>query len=317
MMPNIQDRFGRLRAALPACVVSLGCFPLLTACVEPASDEAPDEGSGGSGGSNEPTPPGGSGSDNSSGADSGGDPGFADSGMGSSIAFSCESEAAPGDMVPVAAGEFTMGCDETADEGCADDELPPHGVSLSAFEIDRSEVTQDQYAACVGAGACEVPSCTWNCELTNYPASCISWSQAKTYCAWVDKRLPTEAEWEKAARGEQGATYPWGDAEPDCMLANLAGCVGAPMPVGMLEAGASPYGALDMAGNMVEMVADWYDETYYASSPTEDPIGPETGTRYGGRGGGYSSEGIWLRAAKRDWYDLSDWAPALGFRCAR
>jgi formylglycine-generating enzyme required for sulfatase activity len=219
-------------------------------------------------------------------------------------------------MVDVAASDFSMGCDNTSDQ-CVDDELPQHPVTLSAFQIDRTEVTQDQYTACVVAGSCDVPSCAWDCELTNYPATCVSWSQAKTYCEWAQKRLPTEAEWEKAARGEQAAKYPWGNADPDCTLANLAGCGHGALPVGSFETGASPYGALDMAGNVVEMVADWYDETYYATSPAQDPTGPAMGTRYVGRGGGYASDSTWLRASKRDWYDLSDWAPSLGFRCAR
>jgi formylglycine-generating enzyme required for sulfatase activity len=220
-------------------------------------------------------------------------------------------------MVEVPAGEFMMGCDEAVDEACEDDELPQHAPALSAFQIDRTEVTQDQYTACVVAGACEAPSCAWDCANTTHPATCVTWSQAKSFCEWAEKRLPSEAEWEKAARGDQGAKYPWGDADPDCTLANMDGCGAAALPVGSLAAGASPYGVLDMAGNVVEMVADWYDENYYLDSPMADPTGPATGNRYGGRGGGYLSEATWLRAAKRDWYDLGDWAVSLGFRCAR
>jgi formylglycine-generating enzyme required for sulfatase activity len=240
-----------------------------------------------------------------------------DSGTDDSDEFTCVSDAPPGDMVAVEAGEFIMGCDDMVETDCFDDEVPVHVVTLSAFEIDRNEVTQDQYGACVAAGACEVPYCAWDCTLTNNPASCVSLGQAKSYCEWAGKRLPTEAEWEKAARGADGAKYPWGDADPDCTLANMAGCAGAAMPVGSLPAGASPYGALDMAGNMVEYVADWYDAAYYLESPAEDPTGPATGNRYGGRGGGFLSEAIWLRGAKRDWYDIIDWAASLGFRCAR
>ncbi|HTM44352.1 MAG TPA: formylglycine-generating enzyme family protein, partial [Polyangiaceae bacterium] len=145
--------------------------------------------------------------------DAGGAAGAAQGGSGGAIAFNCESDAAPGEMVDVAASDFSMGCDNTSDQ-CVDDELPQHPVTLSAFQIDRTEVTQDQYTACVVAGSCDVPSCAWDCELTNYPATCVSWSQAKTYCEWAQKRLPTEAEWEKAARGEQAAKYPWGNADP-------------------------------------------------------------------------------------------------------
>jgi formylglycine-generating enzyme required for sulfatase activity len=120
-----------------------------------------------------------------------------------------------------------------------------------------------------------------------------------------------------AARGTDGRIYPWGDTPPDCTLANMAACGGQPEPVGMIPAGAGPYGALDMAGNVVEMVADWFDVSYYSTSPAADPTGPAAGTKYGGRGGGYKSEPIWERASSRDWYNTWDATEALGFRCAR
>jgi formylglycine-generating enzyme required for sulfatase activity len=233
------------------------------------------------------------------------------------LAFSCTSSAPAGDTVSVPAGDFTMGCGDT-DTQCKDDEKPAHVVTLNAFEIDRTEVTQEQYAACVAAKACEAPVCDWDCSKTNYPAGCVQWAQAKAYCGWAGKRLPTEAEWEKAARGTDGRLYPWGNDAPDCSHVNMASCGGgSAQPVGMLPAGASPYGALDMAGNAVEMVADWYDAGFYATSPKDNPTGPATGTRYGGRGGGYKSDPVWQRASARDWYDLTDASEPLGFRCAR
>jgi len=220
-------------------------------------------------------------------------------------------------MVQVPAGDFGMGCDAAVDDKCSDDEKPLHTPSISAFEIDRTEVTQAQYAACMSAGKCGAASCDWNCDNQDLPASCVTWTQANAYCGWAGKRLPTEAEWEKAARGDQDFKYPWGNNAPDCSRANLSGCSGSALPVGSLATGASPYGALDMAGNMVEFVADWYDETYYASSPAADPPGPKSGTRYGGRGGGFKSGAEYLRTSKRDWYDATDAAASLGFRCAR
>jgi formylglycine-generating enzyme required for sulfatase activity len=211
-----------------------------------------------------------------------------------------------------------MGC-ATGDSACGEEEKPQHTVSLSAFEIDRTEVTQEQYAACVEAGACAPPSCTWDCTKTSYPAGCVELAQAKAYCAWVSKRLPTEAEWEMAARGTDGRRYPWGDDAPDCTHTNMAGCGDHADAVGARPAGASPYGALDMAGNAVEMVADWYDAQFYATraATANDPEGPATGTRYVGRGGGYKSEAVYQRASSRDWYDLTDESEPLGFRCAR
>jgi formylglycine-generating enzyme required for sulfatase activity len=209
-----------------------------------------------------------------------------------------------------------MGCNAEVDDQCDDDENPMHIVALSAFEIERTEVTQAAYTACVLDGGCEPPSCAWDCDRTDFAASCVDFGQAKDYCAWSGRRLPTEAEWEKAARGSEGLKYPWGNTEPDCELANMAGCGEEAEPVGSFEAGASPYGVLDLAGNMVEMVADWYDATYYASSPASDPPGPGSGQRYVGRGGGFKSDAKWLRASKRDWYDLTDAGASLGFRCA-
>ena len=208
-----------------------------------------------------------------------------------------------------------MGCDTDAD--CKDDEKPQHTVSLGAFEIDRTEVTQDQYSACLSAKACLPPDCDWDCTKTDYPARCLVRAQAIAYCEWAGKRLPTEAEWELAARGTDGRKYPWGNAALDCNHANMAGCTAAPDAVGKRPAGASPYGALDMAGSVVEMVADWYDDQFYVTSPANDPTGPAIGTTYVGRGGGFKSEAEWERGSSRDWYNTGDSDEALGFRCAR
>ena len=265
-----------------------------------SSAGAPSEGANGGSGGNSPTA-------GSSAASSG----------GTSASFDCTETADASALIAIPAGEFVMGCNEAVDEACDDDEKPMHTVSLSAFEIEETEVTQGQYTACVLDGACSPPSCSWACAEPELPAGCVDFKQAKDYCEFAGRRLPSEAEWEKAARGTEGAVFPWGDEAPDCTRANLAGCSGTLTPAGSLEAGASPYGVLDMAGNMVEMVADWYDAAYYESSPTSDPTGPSSGNRYVGRGGGYRSEATWLRASKRDVYDLTDSAASLGFRCAQ
>jgi formylglycine-generating enzyme required for sulfatase activity len=277
----------------------LGVALLLGACGSNGKDSGGDDEKGGS------TSTGGSHTTAGSGA------------TGGATDSQCTATADPGEMVQVPAGDFDMGCNEEVDDACADDEKPLHTLSISAFEIDRTEVTQAEYAACMSAGKCGPPSCDWNCDDQDFPASCVTWTQASAYCDWAGKRLPTEAEWEKAARGSEGFKYPWGNDEPDCSHANMTGCNAGALAVGSLAEGASPYGALDMAGNMVELVADWYDEAYYASSPAADPAGPKNGTRYVGRGGGFKSNADYLRTSKRDWYDTTDAGASLGFRCAR
>jgi formylglycine-generating enzyme required for sulfatase activity len=219
-------------------------------------------------------------------------------------------------MVSVPGGSFPMGC-AAGDTACQDNEKPEHSVSLAPFAIDRTEVTQDEYTACFNAGACAAPSCPWDCTQPKYPAQCVQRADAQAYCTWAQKRLPTEAEWEMAARGTDGRIYPWGNDPPTCALVNMDGCDGHLDVAGAHQAGASPFGALDMEGNVVEMVADWYDANYYQASPASDPTGPATGARYVGRGGGYKSTAVWQRASERDWYDVTDTSQSLGFRCAR
>jgi formylglycine-generating enzyme required for sulfatase activity len=222
--------------------------------------------------------------------------------------------------VAVPAGQFAMGCYETTDDECRSDEKPQHAVTLGDFAIDETEVTQAQYALCVQAGKCPRPYCTWDaCTSPDLPITCVDSLRAKSYCSFVGKRLPTEAEWEKAARSTDGRKFPWGNEPADCSRTNLLGCGGV-RPVGSLPAGASPYGALDMAGNVVEWVADVYDEAYYATSPETDPRGPAANaqgtSKYGGRGGGWRSEPVWQRTSSRDLYEVDYVKDSLGFRCA-
>ena len=237
-------------------------------------------------------------------------------GSSGSTTFSCTGSD-PGEMVDIPAGPFMMGCNDAVDKECDPDEVPGHTVTLSAFAIDKTEVTQEAYASCVSAGQCTVPSCDWNCATPGMPAGCLMRDQAVAYCRFIGARLPTEAEWEKAARGTDGRKFPWGNQAPTCALANMEGCGGVAQTVGSHPEGASAFGLLDMSGNMVEIIADWYDETYYATAPATDPKGPASGARFVGRGGGWKSTAVWQRTSDRDWYDMPDAGKSFGFRCAR
>ncbi len=206
------------------------------------------------------------------------------------------------------------------------DEKPQHAVYLDAFWIDRTEVTNAMYARCVQAGKCPEPfhpssyardSYFGNPVFDNFPVVYVSGYNAQSYCAWAGRRLPSEAEWEKAARGSDGFIYPWGDSPPDATRANFGRLVIDTTAVGSYPAGASPYGALDMAGNGWEWVNDYYSATYYSISPLRNPTGPGEGQQHVTRGGGWDYSPELVRAAVRI-PQVSDYRYAYdGFRCAR
>ena len=223
----------------------------------------------------------------------------------------------PAVMVEVPGGAFQMGCNAAVDTACAADEYPYHEVTLAAFQIDQTEVTQAAYQECLDATACTRPALNFDPRRwARVPVSDVTFAQASAYCRWAEKRLPTEAEWEKAARGTDGRKYPWGDTAPTCALANMSGCR-APEPVGSHPAGASPYGALDMAGNVGEWVADWYDPGYYSASPLNDPPGPSAGTEKLARGGSLGASARFLRTSSREHFAPTFTDLGIGFRCAR
>ena len=226
------------------------------------------------------------------------------------------------EMVYVPEGNFEMGSKDY------DDETPVRQVYLDAFWIDKYEVSNGQYAICVAAGACSKPrstesytrSCYYgNPEYSDYPVIYVNWNDAMDYCQWAGGNLPTEAQWEKAARGIDGRTYPWGDEEPNCGRANFHDndfCVGDTSAVGSYPDGASPYGALDMAGNVWEWVSDWYEKNYYASSPNTNPQGPANGSYKGFRGGSWGGFTWNIWSAGRYNYDPTSTDNYVGFRCA-
>jgi eukaryotic-like serine/threonine-protein kinase len=217
------------------------------------------------------------------------------------------------EVVPVPAGEFQMGNDDREE-----DEKPAHTVFLDAFYLDKYEVSNAQYALCVAAGACSQPGCQDQDHLNapNQPVVCVNWKQASAYCRWAGARLPTEAEWEKAARGTDGRTYPWGNQPPDCGRANFGSCVGRPAEVGQYPGGASPYGALDMAGNVWEWVADWFAAGYDVRSPARNPTGPQAGLSRVLRGGSWPYLGDYVRASYRYYGNPDGSNYNLGFRYA-
>ncbi len=217
-------------------------------------------------------------------------------------------------MVCVPGGTFQMGS-----ETGADDEKPVHPVTLSAFWIDQTEVTNAQYGECVIDGVCTASTYADNADFNGnqQPVVGIDWHNAEKYCAWAGGQLPTEAQWEYAARGPEGYVYPWGNVGPDCTKANYwgkeNGCVGKTSPVGSYPEGKSWVGALDMAGNVWEWTADWYDK--YLSESQTDPEGPTEGQSKVVRGGSWSHSVNHVRATNRNGNPPTNSNYYLGFRC--
>ncbi len=255
-------------------------------------------------------------------------------------------------MVTVPTGEFRMGCDRAVYTGanCYSREFPLHPVYLGGYKIDKYEVTVGEYRACVEAGACPLPrradsdtrdSYYDNPAYFQYPVIQVSWWDAQGFCAWEGKRLPTEAEWEKAYRGAiDTRMYPWGETgtltcdQMNFTLPSKRLCNRDTVRVGLYPAGASPYGAMDMGGNVFEWVHDIYSETYYRSSPYENPTGPDNDFDPFGddieyfslRGGSFRDQWFYTRTSHRHFGHHGDSAfhdrpyfrnSRVGFRCAQ
>ena len=257
-------------------------------------------------------------------------------------------------MVYVPDGEFEMGSDNDdldymmqlckeyygdCFRGWFKNEQPVHTVVLAGFWIDRTEVTNTQYRQCVGAGGCDPPAESsspmgdlyyGNSTYDDYPVVYVSWHQAADYCEWADARLPTEAEWEYAARGPEGRVFPWGDTfdgtrvnycDANCEFSwadeSVDDGYGYTAPVGSYPSGASWCGALDLAGNVWEWVADWYDAAYYGRSPSQNPLGPSSGQERVRRGSSWHYPPDGMRSAVRFGVDPDKPDNFQGFRCAR
>jgi formylglycine-generating enzyme required for sulfatase activity len=247
-------------------------------------------------------------------------------------------------MVYIPEGQFSMG--STVDQALAEcwkfrddcgrdwfmDEEPPHIINLDAYWMDKTEVTNGMYARCTAARKCQPLSNNKsfthdsyydNPQYVDFPVIWADWNDAHAYCEWAGVRLPTEAEWEKAARGIDGRFYPWGNAAPTCALANFWGkagaCVGDTSEAGSYLSGASPYGVLDMAGNVWEWVNDWYDSNYYAvlSDGVLNPAGPASGDFRVLRGGSWYQSEVSLLSSLRTWSTPDASYLNWGFRCSR
>ena len=227
-------------------------------------------------------------------------------------------------MVTIPAGPFQMGC-SAGDNACENDEGPAGGtpVNVPVFEIDTHEVTVSEYMQCIKAGKCNRPKDHQRNKYCNigakgrddHPANCVDWQDAVDYCTFVGKRLPSEPEWEKAARGTDGRTYPWGEQFPTSSLLNFAAIVRDTMPVGSYPDGVSPYGVYDMAGNVWEwMQSEKKDYPYRDDDEREDL--DSTNNRVL-RGGSWVDSDDHARAAYRASNVPSYADDSLGFRCAR
>ncbi|MDT7042512.1 formylglycine-generating enzyme family protein [Candidatus Nitronereus thalassa] len=227
-------------------------------------------------------------------------------------------------MVNIPAGNFIRGSSTGMGRS---DEMPREKIYIDAFSIDKFEVTNKRYLAFIAATGHKEPYNVYEegslfkvTDIHDLPVVQVTWHDAADYCQWVGKRLPTEAEWEKAARGTDGRMFPWGDEKPSSLHANYDrdwADKATLKPVGSLPQGASPYGVHDMSGNAREWVQDWYDKDYYAQAPKRNPRGPDKSLLKVIRGGSWRSFDSDIRAAARGKGGFALKTHGTGFRCAR
>jgi len=229
-------------------------------------------------------------------------------------------------MVLIPAGEFTMGRTRLTPDDKTNmrphvllDDRPEHRVWLDAYSMDKTEVTHEEYAAFVKATGHRAPY-HWHgasppAVLARVPVYNVDWHDADAYCRWAGKRLPTEAEWERAARGgKESASYPWGDEKPTPKLAVFDIQIG-PGPVAHLPP--NGFGLHDMAGGISEWCADWFERDYYKNSPAKNPTGPDTGMYKVIRGGAWSDSAARITVFYRNWIRPTQRTPNIGFRCVK
>jgi formylglycine-generating enzyme required for sulfatase activity len=216
-------------------------------------------------------------------------------------------------LVYIPPGEFIMGHDG--------EDNPEHPVYLNGFWIYRTEVTNRMYLNCMARGRCSPPAVDpaipdlEDPALADHPVVGIQWHQAVEYCESVDGALPTEAQWEKTARGTDARLYPWGNDDPACELLNFDQCVEEITSVIDYPLGTSPYDVLDMAGNVFEWVSDWYREDYYTEAPAENPMGPDFGEERSVRGSTFRTEPDQVESSHRYFLEPDEYRTDLGFRC--
>ena len=234
----------------------------------------------------------------------------------------------PDGMVIVPTGWFLMGSDPKKDYAAGPQEQPQRWVYLDAFQIDRYEASNVDYLRYVLASGADWPP-YWKRDpfpekMAGHPVIGVSWLEAHAYCQWVGKRLPTEAEWEKAARGSDGRIFPWGDQPAGWAKSNIAhsgskrGLKYPPLAnVNRYDRGVSPYGVYQMAGNVSEWVSDWFDPEYYQQGESYNPEGPVVGQDKVFRGGSWNEDPEVARSAGRNAGALDHRSYLTGFRCAK